>query len=152
MTQADPYRLLATLDRLETLRDPQHSGRQRQFNRHIVRGDAELHPVDQSALDASPVPITLRDIGGGGLGFICDALLPAGSTWRVCFLMQGFVIGQQTLVVRHCRKIEDGVYLVGGQFCIEPGLMVALGVDPTTVRGETSEDNDAAFLPPGEVA
>lgn len=155
-----PETLLAELNRLETLRNPGKAGdQQRQFNRFVVRGDAELHPMSRSRLDRSPIEIKIRDVGRGGLGFICHERVEPGSNWRVHFLQHGYVVGQQALIVRHCRPVSEGLYLVGSQFVADTGLLTTLGVDPGAILDGDSleeqpgnDDTAIGFLPPSEVA
>ncbi|MEX0655724.1 MAG: hypothetical protein WD534_08700 [Phycisphaeraceae bacterium] len=152
MPGSQPLDLLDELNRLESMRTPKGQGHRR-HQRFLVRADAELHPMDPSQLDRTPLEIKLRDIGRGGMGFICQTPLPQGSTWRANFIHRGYVVGQQSLVVRHCRSVGNGLYLVGGQFCIDTGLLTLLGVDPARVKEDhlRPDDDDDAFLPPSEV-
>lgn len=159
MSGRRPENLLAELSRLETLRDSAACEvDSRQFRRFVVRGDAELHPMSRARLDRAPLDITLRDIGRGGFGFVCQQAMPAGSNWRVCFLRHGYVVGEQAIMVRHCRPVSEGVYLIGAQFVIDTGLLTLLGIDPGAIHDEDTvdtlhNDDDAVnFLPPGEVA
>ena len=157
MTARRPEALLAELDRLEALRDPARNGsHNRQFKRFVVRGEAELHPMSRARLDRTPIDIKIRDLGRGGCGFITQQPLQAGSNWRVCFLQHGYVVGEQAIVVRHCRPVSDGLHLVGAQFVMDTGLMTTLGIDPGSIHDEdTVEDTlgvPSAFLAPGEVA
>lgn len=159
MSGRRPEKLLAELNRLESLRDPAQNGtHNRQFKRFVVRGDAELHPMSRARLDRAPLDITLRDIGRGGFGFVCQQPLPAGSNWRVCFLRHGYVIGEQAIIVRHCRPVSDSVYLIGAQFVVDTGLLTLLGIDPGAIQDEDSVDNafeadePLSYLSPSEVA
>lgn len=152
-----PEALLAELNRLEALRDPgRHGAHPRQFKRFVVRGEAELHPMSRSRLDRSPIEIKLRDVGRGGCGFITQQPIQAGSNWRIAFLQHGYVIGEQAIVVRHCRPVSEGLYLVGAQFVMDTGLMCTLGIDPGAIHDEDTVDatlaGPDAFLPPSEVA
>ncbi|MEX0776975.1 MAG: hypothetical protein WD042_14815 [Phycisphaeraceae bacterium] len=155
MVANDPRALLAVLAKLENLRDPARCQGLRQYQRWVVRGDATLHQaVDAGGIDRRPLAIQLRDVSWGGLGFVCDRPLHAKSVWRIHFLHQGMTIGHQCMVVRHCRLVRDNLYLLGGQFCIEAGLLSLLGGDPTAeIDGRQVEANPgSAFLAPGEVA
>lgn len=160
MSTPQPRRLLDELESLEGLRDPSRSANsKRQFDRLLVRGDAELHPVDRARMDREPLEVQLRDIGRGGAGFLSTRKLDAGSTWRLALLNQGFVVGDQECVVRHCRTVGAGLFLVGVQFVISTGLLAALGIDPEaavshshTPDAPDADDDDAAFLPPADVA
>jgi hypothetical protein len=155
MSTMRPRSLLDELDRLESLRDPAKAG-YRQFRRFVVRGEAELHPMNRNRLDPTPLTVQLRDLSRGGMGFLCDQPLEEYSAWRACFLQEGYVVGEQAMVVRHCRPVNDELYLIGGQFVIDTGLMVALGVSPGALEDdqasqedETRDDED--FLTPGEL-
>lgn len=154
MSTNEPYSLLATLNKLESLRSTSQSQGSRKFHRFVVRGDGELYPVDQASLDRAPVQVALRDIGGGGIGFIACQPFEPGAVWRIGFLSKGYVINQQATIVRHCQLVQDDVYLIGGQFCIEPGLMVCMGVAPSLVEGDAAitQPGQDSFLAPGEVA
>ena len=153
MDTSDPRALLDALNQLESLRNLRKPAGSRHFKRHVVRGEAELHALDQSRLDHVPLPIQLRDVGLGGLGFVCQRELPVGSMWRVCFYSHGYLIAQQAGLVRHVRAVRDGVYLAGLQFCAEAGLLHLLGVEPTDALAlDPGGDEEFAFLPPAEVA
>ena len=79
MSTMRPRSLLDELDKLESLREPEKAG-QRQFRRFVVRGEAELHPMNRNRLDPTPLTIQLRDISRGGVGFLCDQARWLGHT------------------------------------------------------------------------
>jgi hypothetical protein len=152
----NPHDMLTVLAELELLRDGKADERKRQFRRFVVRGEAELHPVDRTRLDHPPTPIQLRDAGWGGVGFVCQESLAANSMRTMCFTTHGYVIGCETVLVRHCRKIEEGLYLVGGQFCVRAGILSTLGIEAAALQqsgltGGSSEDSGASFVAPGDV-
>lgn len=154
MSPTAAHRLLDELVKLETLREPNHPAGKRVFTRFLVRGDAELVSIDRSRLDTAPVSILLRDAGRGGLGFVTDRPLESNSIWRAGILDHGYVVSQQAMIVRHCRKVRDSLYLVGGQFCADSGLLCLLGVDPAMIpEGDTPSTSNVGsnFLRPGEV-
>lgn len=134
MAKSNPQALLKELTRLETLRDPQFAKSNRQFERFVVRSDAELHPMDRSRRVQAPVPILLRDLSRGGIGFVCSEPLSVDSTWHVSFNKDGYIIGSQALIIRHCRLIKETTYLVGAQFCVSSGLLAQLGVRASALR------------------
>ena len=142
---SDSLDLLTHLDDLEGLRSAR-TDHKRRFKRFVIRGEAELHPIGASELDRTPIDIKLRDIGCGGLGFVASQPLEIGSFWRAHFLLRSYTIGQQSMVIRHCREVREDTYLVGSQFCIEQGLMMSLGVDATELQDqqELAADNFAA--------
>ncbi len=139
--------LLEEVNRLETLRVPdREADRPRRYRRFVIRGDAELHPMSRTRLDSTPIEIKLRDIGRGGIGFLCASPLPIDSSWRVCFLQHGYAVGVQAMVVRHCREVSQGVYLIGGQFVIDNGLLAVIGADADALRDE-GQPTDRAQAP-----
>ncbi len=159
MSDPDPKQLLAALAKAESLRDSSGPGAgRRQYQRFVIRGEAELYPMDGNRLDKTPVPVVLRDVGRGGVGFVVQNPLPSHSNWRICFVDHGHVINHQAIVVRYAQEMSQGVFLTGAQFCAETGLLCLLGVDPAAIAvsndvvQETSVDRPAVFLPPSEVA
>lgn len=159
MAASNPYRLLDVLGQLEKGREatsPNSGIGQRKFTRFVVRGEAELRAMDRIDTDAGSVQVLLRDIGRGGVGFVSQEKLATNSIWRLCFYQHGYMIGHQAVIVKHSREIEPGVYLAGGQFCIESGLLALLGVDPAIVRnnGDLLDKDlpDTHFDSPADVA
>ena len=141
MTTSRPRSLLDELERLESLRDPQQAGH-RQFRRYVIRGEAQLHPMNRNQLDPTPITVQLRDLSRGGIGFLSPEGLSVGSTWRACFLKEGHVVGEQALMIRHCRAVGESLFLVGGQFIADTGLLLTLGVSPGELREGTLESQD----------
>jgi hypothetical protein len=154
MAVTRPERLLDTLNIWEKRRHPARSPDedQRQFQRYPVRGDAELYPMSQPRITDEVVHIKLRDVGLGGLHLVSDRWLEPGSMWRVCFLMHGYAVAQQAVIIQHCRPVAEGVYYSGGQFVIDAGLMAVLGVDPNVLNSAQAPDDNTLFVPPAEAA
>lgn len=138
MSLSETQALLEELTRQETLRDGSREQGQRRFQRFVVRADAELMPMDRSSTDVQVVPVLVRDLGRGGVGFVCEQPLPTGSTWHIAFIKDGYVLGTQSLIIRHCRHIRETTWLVGGQFCIDSGLMALLGVRRSVLNDSCS--------------
>jgi hypothetical protein len=114
--------------------------------RFVVRGDAELHKMECNRLEDYPIQVQLRDLGRGGVGFVSPIALEVNSTWRSEFHQRGYMIGQVCIIVRHCRAVRDGVFLIGSQICLESGMMYLLGINPEAVR---EGDSPAAMLDGG---
>ncbi|MCX5662113.1 MAG: hypothetical protein NTW19_20750 [Planctomycetota bacterium] len=155
MDSSGPQQLLAELAKLESLRNPQSEQKLRAYRRFVLRGDAELSDMERGPSNSGPIQVLLRDIGRGGVGFICPQPLELNSTWRIAFLHRGYAVGHQGIVIRHCREVQAGVYLIGTQFCIETGMMCLLGIDPAAIRDgdKPAKSNEPAlYLAPGEVA
>jgi hypothetical protein len=148
MSVPHPKQLLEELNKLESLRDPKKAGN-RQFRRFPVRREAEIHPVSRSRLDATPILIHVRDVSRGGIGFVTQTCPEVNSTWRVCFLSHGYVIGGQAALIRHSRTIGEGIYLVGGQFVLDSGLMTLLDIDPAHIH-DSEATGESDFVPPGD--
>ncbi len=155
MDRSDPNELLAELSRLENLRSGDSKSRRRRHPRFVVRGQAELLQAHCSTFNDDPVEVMLRDMGRGGLGFIADRPITAGSLRELRFIQRTYRVGEANVVIRHCEQVKDEVYLVGCQVCLGNGLIYLLGVDPDAVDdgdGPAIEADSAAFLPPGEIA
>lgn len=154
MPNTEAQQLLDELNRLEDLRNPARCEGKRQFHRYVVRSDAELVRMDRSHTLETPIPVMLRDVGRGGIGFVCTDKLDNESLWQVNFLQHGFVIGHMGVIVRHCRTISDDFYLIGGQFCSDSGLLYQLGVNPSVVEESDAPaqmmDSDT-FIAPDEM-
>jgi hypothetical protein len=150
MSKAD---LLDELRRLESLRfNRSIPCGQRQFQRHVIRGDATLFPTEGKSLSDGPIEVQLRDVARGGLGFLCQEPLEAGTIWRVEFRYEGMAVADQTLVVRHHREVGEGLYLCGGQFIVSAGLLSLLGVPRRDINYETVDGEGFAFFAPADVA
>ncbi len=155
MPHADKQAILAELNRLERRHRANAGSLRRKFPRFIVRGDAELQPMDRTRLDHRPIEIALRDVARSGMGFLCGQPLEIGSTWRCGFLNQGHVFGHQAVIIRHCEAVNHDLFLIGGQFIIDTGLLLALGVDAsalTQIEPQPDARPSGSFLPPGAVA
>jgi len=150
MPEIDPNDLLEDLAVLEGLREPSPGAPRRQFRRFMVRADAELHPMDGARLDMAPIQVRLRDVSRGGVGFISAIPLEQGSAWRIQFLERGYPIDTMGLLIRHCRQVCPDVYLGGGQFCAQTGLLIRLGLNPLALDDDQDAEQDS-FLSPGDL-
>lgn len=57
-----------------------------------------------------------------------------------------------SILIRHSRRVDDGLFLIGGQFVADPGLLHILGVGDDQVQpGDQTPALNANFLPPAEV-
>jgi branched-chain amino acid transport system permease protein len=98
-----------------------------------------------SLIALKALPVLMRDIGRGGIGFVCDRELPVHTTWHVAFLQHNYQIGSIAVAIKHCRQVRPGVHLVGGQFIINSGMLVMLGVGATLL---TVNSNVLVRTPP----
>ena len=128
MSSTPPNDLIGLISQPEYWQQTQPADKKRAFERFDVRGDATLEPIETGHVETPNVRVQLRDISRGGLGFVCDRFIEPGTVWRVRFEYQSELVGTQPLVVRFCRMTENGMYLAGGQFVLEPAVMVLLGV------------------------
>lgn len=152
MSIAEPRDLIEVLSRMEYWRQEPPVDRKRAFRRFVVRGEATLEPMQTGQSMNGHVHAMLRDISRGGIGFLADSFLQPGEVWRIRFEQHGHLIGQQPILVKFCRLVQDGMYLTGGQFVIEPALLIGLGVDEGDLHNDTHIANQtldtAEFLPP----
>ena len=155
MPHTDKQAILAELNRLERRHSANAGSLRRLFPRFIVRGDSELQPVGPTRLDRRPIEIALRDVAHGGMGFLCGQPLEVSSTWRCGFFNQGHVFGHQAVIIRHCAAVNHDLFLIGGQFIIDTGLLLILGVDAsalTQIEPQADTRPSGSFLPPSAVA
>ncbi len=154
MSVAEPRNLIEVLSRMEYWRQEPAVERNRAFKRFEVRGEATIE-LAESAGPSDRHTIMLRDISRGGIGFLCPACLDPGTLWRVAFEDHGHRIGTQVVCVRFSRLVQDGLYLVGGQFVVEPYLMLALGVSDAELANDIVDKckplDTAQFVPPDDL-
>ena len=114
------------------------------YSRYVIRGDAVLTQLNPSHVSQSVIHVQLRSIGHGGIGFMSHQRLDIGSMWRLGFELQGFQIATQPIAIQYCEKEDThNAYATGGQFIIEPSLMMLLGVDSKELLGIQPDPGDA---------
>lgn len=147
-----PHKVLAVLSDIERRSQQEPMTGKRQFVRRSLRGEAILQTLEDASVEVRTMRVQLRDISQTGIGFLASEPVEPGTVWRVSFVVRNFVVGQQTITVRHSRPIAAGVHFCGGQFCIEPGLLHMMGIDPDSLsEGDSKEFVEGeSFLPPGE--
>ncbi|MHC4995130.1 MAG: PilZ domain-containing protein [Planctomycetota bacterium] len=148
MTQVEPQNLIDVLERLKSRRQDPPIELNRNFPRFIVRVDARLEGVEPDKLSDS-IDVQLRDMSLGGVGFLSGSPLTTGAMWRLRFMMHDQVIGAQPLVIRYCNAVQQDLYLVGGQFTIEPSLLSIVGVtaDKLTETDGADQIDRSEFQP-----
>ena len=137
MSIAEPRDLIEVLNRMEYWRQEPSVDRKRSFRRFVVRGEATLEPVQPGRILDGNVNVMLRDISRGGVGFLSNRFHQPGEIWRIRFESKGYLVGQQSMIIKFCRLVQDGLYLTGGQFIIEPILMIELGIEGTDLQDDT---------------
>ncbi len=156
MAAMEPQQRLDVLNTLEKLRNPAQGNANRYFKRYIVRGEASLVSLSPTAIDHAPIQVALRDLGGGGVGFISEQPLDEHELYRVDFLDHGFSTHSQNIAIRHGQKVDDGIYLIGAVFCSNPGLLIVQGVDPVElddfIPQANAEADNMPFLSPEDLA
>lgn len=135
--------MLGQLEKLEALRKPCLSEIPglRDFDRFVLRGEAELQTVNPSHLDPEIISIHIRDVSLGGIGFVTSNQLKHKSLYRINFVASGYPVYQDHVIIRHCDFVQDGVYLAGAEFCANPALLVLLGADPNAVKAAVAVDD-----------
>lgn len=153
-----PKDILSRLDTLERHVRAKDTQTRRSFQRHSVRGEARLFPVSRFVTQDSVEDIQLRDIGRGGIGFLCRHALPLNALYRVDLLNQGYTLSSVEVLIRHVTPLSDGLYRIGATFIIQSSLLLELGVSKDALERDIvseSSPNEIAgddFLPPAEVA
>ncbi len=128
MSTTPPNDLIGLISQPEYWQQTQAKDQQRCFERFEVRGDATLEPIEKGHVESPCIRVQLRDISRGGIGFISNQFIDPGTVWRVRFEYQSELIGTQPAVVRYCRLTSENMYIVGGQFVVEPAMMMLQGV------------------------
>jgi len=129
----NPKAVLSALSDIERRSQQPLVAGKRQYVRKSLRGEAILQTLEDGSLEVTNLRVQLRDISIGGLGFLTNQPIEIGTLWRVQFLIHNYVVGQKTIIIRHCREISDGAFLCGGQFAMDPGLLQTLGIDPASL-------------------
>jgi len=122
--------LLQALEQVENQPRWEDRREARRSRRQPVRGEAELHPVDRTHIDRTPMDVAVRDISRCGVGLLSPVPVQVNSLWRCTFLRHGRVFSEQTIIIRHCTSLSEGVYHIGGQFVIDCATMEMLDADP----------------------
>jgi hypothetical protein len=143
------------LSRMESWRAEPILDSSRAFERFPVRGDATLERAQAPHAHVQLRHVMLRDLSRGGVGFLCDEQIEPGTVWRISFYDRGQKVGTQALIVRFCRLVQDGLYLAGGQFVIEPYLMLVLGITEHDlahdIQARARPEDTADFVAPDQV-
>ena len=140
-TDQSAFRALAHLHDVERQSQGDPSER-RVFKRFPVRGLVRLRPAARHAKTDHTVEAHLRDVGRGGMAFVCSEPLPDQSLWTASFMQHGCVVAEQTIQIRHKRVVDDGCHLHGIQFVASDGLMALLGVNPTDIDHTLGDEDD----------
>jgi hypothetical protein len=121
--------LLETLGRIEKWQASPASVRKRRFTRFGVRSTAELSCLDGGSDVRSEIStVQLRDISRGGAGILIDRPLHVDSAHRLTLYQDQLELCSLPFFVRFCQQVEDGAFLAGGEFGLENGLLVSIGV------------------------
>jgi hypothetical protein len=155
MSMTEPKDLMDVLTRLDEARQQPAVEKQRRYRRFSIRGDARIEPVHENALGET-IPVLLRDISRGGIGFLVDRFIEPGSYWRLRFMSHNQIVASQPIAMRFCRLIEEHLYIAGGQFIVEPYIMAMLGVGEEQMQTDDlsrfSEHDVSEFIAPESLA
>lgn len=120
-------RLRAALNAVDGWQDDESDPRQRRFRRFAVRAEAKLCPGDPTS-SSHAIRVHVRDISRGGMGVLSDEPAVPGTHWRIELADGSTSIASLNGFCRYCRPITDHAYLIGIEFGIEGGILMALGV------------------------
>lgn len=126
----NPHAVLSVLSDIERRSQQPQFAAKRQFVRKSLRGEALLQNVEDASIDVANLRVQLRDISIAGVGFLINQTIEPATLWRMLFVSHNYVVGQQTIIIRHCREVTAGAFLCGGQFAVDPGLLQTIGIDP----------------------
>lgn len=148
----NPLAVLSALSDIERRSQQASPDYKRQYVRKSVRGEAVLQSLEDASFETSSLRVQLRDVSLAGVGFLSNEPVETGSLWRVLFVSRNHVVGQQNIIVRHCREITGGAFLVGSQFAMDPGLLQTLGISLESLRGSDDDlfEDSGNILPSEE--
>jgi len=113
----------------------------RRHDRHSIRQQAKLEPLDEACDLEQIFHVTLQDLSRSGAKLLSDRPLRPNTTWRLRIIDKSLAIASLPVRICYCKTLKDGVYHLGAQVMIEPFVLAALGIDPAAC--ETDDDATA---------
>jgi hypothetical protein len=124
-----PHRVLDdALMKLDDWRSKSAAAKSRRFCRFDAHGEARLWPGSAGDERDRPIICQIRDISRGGLGVLSPEPAEPGDFWQVQLCNGDVAIATIPGFCRFCRQIVPGAHLIGIEFGIEAGVLLALGV------------------------
>lgn len=155
MQPGEPHNLVEVLSRLDLTSTRGCVREQRRFDRYPVRQSAILEPLNPIDRNHESLMVNIREMSLVGVGFLSQEPVELNSIWRIRFIDEKVFIGSQPAHVCHTQMVQDGLYMVGAQFAIEPILLQVLGVPAESFLKEQYHQTEGAdysdFLPPDEL-
>jgi hypothetical protein len=132
------------------------SQEERQAKRYPVRGEARLIRECGDGDDRIGHMVQIRDISRTGAGLLCSSPIEVGERWTLQPIVGEVCLNSLPVFCRHCRKVADGVYLIGVAFGIDAATMIALGVPAGELGRDENSDGDELrglcdFVDPSEL-
>ncbi len=129
MAITEPCDLTEVLSRLDYWQQDPAIEANRGYRRFSIRGEASISTSSaKHSLDPA-LNVLLRDVGRGGISFLSEQSLQLGSSWRIALQKHGLYIAAIPIVICYCRKVQEGLYLVGTQFVVDAFVLHNLGID-----------------------
>ena len=142
----------AALRELENWGSAPPSAKQRRFTRFSSRGTARIFSGSSSVDRDTAVIAQVRDISRGGIGFLTTTPAAVGDYWQIQLGEGKVVVDSMPAYCRFCREVVDGAYLIGAEFGVQAGVLMAMGVTSQEIaRGDDPEDEQHtsnAFVDP----
>lgn len=155
MQPGEPHNLVEVLSRLDMASKRGAVNEQRHYERYSVRQSAILEPLNPIDGNREPIMIDIREVSLVGIGFLSQAPVELNSLWRIRFIDEKVFIGSQPAFICHTQMVQDGLYMIGAQFAIEPVMLQVLGVPTELFLKEQYHQNEGAdysdFLSPDEL-
>jgi hypothetical protein len=146
--------LAAALRELDTLQQQNPPDRERRFARFAVQGEARLWPGGGDRKGAATT-VFLRDISRGGVGVLSVLPVRLGQVLHIQLGRPDLPVATYPVFCRYCRRVTPTVYLIGLEFGIEAGTLLALGVRSGELElGSHSEQRlveEGEFLSPEDL-
>ena len=150
------YRVLDdALGKLDDWRSKSAAAKSRRFCRFNAHGEARLWPGSAGDERDRPIVCQIRDISRGGMGVLSPEPAEPGDFWQVQLCSGEVAIATIPGFCRFCRQIVPGAHLVGIEFGIEAGILMALGVCADDIardlQPECPKVDNQTFVPPQRV-
>lgn len=156
MLAAETTNFQAALRELENWSSSPPTAKQRRFARFSSRGTARIYRGDSSNGHEVACIAQVRDISRGGIGFLSNVPATAGDFWQIQLCEGNVVVDSMPAYCRFCREVVAGAYLIGAEFGVQAGVMMAMGVTPQEIaRGDEPEEarhESIAFVDPNTLA
>lgn len=108
----------------------QKASERRLSQRHEVRCDATLSPINHDGISRPALQVTILEIGRTGVLVLSSEVLEVNSEWRLNILKAGYLQHTQPIIIKRVKATEDeSMCIAGAMFVIEHSVLQLLEID-----------------------